>query len=607
MTQTLPIITQKVTQIQESHTHLIAAITDNTDERRWDAYHLLLSNGYNSEEISLACGYASPNALAKWKYRNKHKYGSRIIGSTERLEKPKSKKPPSNYEDLDTYGIYPPQDFISALDHYSWGRKYAPAFSGWGRLGFMDDIAQELWDKYKILIEAPRDHGKTWTIVKLFVRWLLEKRTKVICVATQAKKDEMFQAVLDILTSDEIRQDYGDVVERSSSTKGKIWFVDELRPTEGANFSIHGAESFITGLHATGGWLHLEDIVQELKVAEAAEKRLRFWFKRTVRYIAGVDTKLSAVGTRKSIDDIYGWFVKEYRFPLVLHEALIVESGRLPTIDEIQVDHERELILEWEPVGVYRSLDCPNFPMGRLLYEFIFHPVDASAELNNNPLPYTGAYFDGDEWIEEDLDEMTEVMRGSSQNPGLPFNTYIFVDPAFGGSRTSSKTGILVFAIIQKRLWIIDAYLGQPDFDQKEELIIDFWTTYAPLQTWIEDNFNQMSRSFSQSSRLTRLPGLHLLQSTTDKKERIASLKFPYSKKEIVVSSTIPFKLELKSEYLSFAMDDTPLITRTRYNLLDTLSMAYLKLRPHIGIQPSRLNSSSKTRSLQSNTRRIFE
>lgn len=572
-------ISREATQIREDHPQLVDAILEHTDHRRWDAIEMLSVYGFSNIEISEACDFHS-NYISKYRSRNRDKYADRKPG---RQTQPVLQSQPQADGNE-------PTGYISNLDHYSWGRKYAPHMSEWDRLDYLEDLQEQVWNMFKLLVETARDHGKTWTMIKLFARWTLEKHTRVICIATQAKKDEIYQGVLEILTSDEVRADYGDIVARNKS--GEIWFVEPYNMPIGANFVVKGAESFITGLHADDGWIHLEDIVQEMKVAEAAEKRVRQWFKRTVRYMAGLNTKLTGTGTRKDLQDFYGWLVDEFHFPLYLQEGLTVESGRMPTIDEIVVDHEREVVVDYPAVGVYRTLGCPNFPLERLLYEFIYHTEDAEAELNNNPLPSKGAYFDGANWIESEL-------------PQEYFNTYIVCDPAFGGTSTSSKTAILVLGIYKGKLWIVDAFIGRADFDEKEEIIIQFWTTYSPLQTWIEDNFNQMSRSFSKNSRLTNLQGLHLIQSTNDKKERIGAMNFPYKTNDIVIATSCPFKMDLKAEYLTFSLDDTPSVIRSRYNGLDALSIAYLKLRSHLKTRASQLTT-PKVRTASSSTRRVF-
>lgn len=565
-------------------------IDEHTDHRRWDAIEQLNDYGYANYEISLALD-KHIKFVDKWRSRNRDKYENRPEG---RKTLPNQTQIEVTIDDDPDYGDLPPTGYVSNLDHYAWGKQYAPHLSTWDRLKYQEDVADEVWNSAQVMVQLGRDHGKTWLMIKLFARWLLEVG-QIIVIATKAKYDEIFYAVLEILQSREVREDYGDVVVSYSVSKGEIKFVDEMKPPVGAKFQIHKSESYITGLHfSQEGWIHYEDIVQEMKVGEAAERRVRHWYKRTARYIRGLDTKETGTATRKDVDDLYGWLEEDFHWNVKLMPAFEVVSGRLPTVDEIEVDHQRRIVLDYpRDVGVYKTLDCPNFPIERLLYDFIFHPEDAEAELNNNPLPSSGAYFDADHWISEQLTKES-------------YNTYIMVDPAFGSSSGSSKTAILVLAIISGELWVIDGMIERLDLDAKEEHIIDYYTEYAPLKIWVEDNFNQMSRSFSKKSRLEHLPGLSLLQTSTDKRERIEALKFPFRKNDIVVSSSCPVSSALRAEYLGYSSEDSTAVVKRKYNGLDALSMAYLKLRNFMGRRPSEQAKTQKARTTRSKARRMF-
>lgn len=553
-----------VYKLRIEYPELLEQIRNNRDHKRWDAIKSLKQYGYNIEDISLACDFAANN-LYMWRMRNRDEYEGRPSG---RRQQPQHVETDVTIADNPDYGTLPPTGFVSNLDHYAWGRKYAPAFSEWDRLDYLEDMQNRIWDTLKLMVQTARDHGKTWTMIKLFARWLLEKGTKVIVVATQAKKDEIYQAVLDILKSTEIREDYGDVVDRHTLTKGEIWFVDDLRPAVGANFTIKGSDSFVTGLHADGGWLHLEDIVQEIKVDSSAEKRVRHWFKRTVRYIRGNDTKLTLTATRKGIDDFYNFLEVEHHFDgrlLYKQEALVIESGRLPTVDEITYDPEREIVLDYPDVGVYRTLGCPNYPLERLLFEFIFHTADANAELNNNPLPLEGSYFNISDF---------SLIRPHDYE----YDKYIMVDPAFGQS--GSKTAILVLMVKGSKLIVVDAYVGFASVDDKINLILDFYSRHNPARVYVENNFNQFTRELSSHNPLTNLRGLYPFNSVdSSKKQRIAHLEFPFKKHEIEFYETCPFLNDIKAEYLTFSLSDGNSTIREKYNALDALAMGYKKLK----------------------------
>lgn len=591
-TQNLSEFTHKVTQITQDYTHLITAIKQTRDHRKYDAIFQLKSYGFTYEQIGKASGYSQLNAISKWLYRNGSKY-------KDRKKKSKTQTTIEAYSEGMDYGTKPPTGFVSKLNNEDWGIKYLGYT--W-RKQYLRDMSNQIWFKNKVLVKIGRDHGKTWEMIKLFVRWSLEKRTKIICIATPAKLDEIYQAVLYFLQSDAIREDYGDVVIRSGAKAG-IWFEDvhgfRTNPSGthmvGPNFSTQPAEGSITGLHCDEGWLHLEDPVQDILVSDEAEARRWRWFKRTVRYIKGRGTKSTANGTSKDLGDFYHKMEHEAYYPVYTIPTLEVISGRLPTIEECNVDHDLEEVLDYpEDVGIYRISECPNYPIERVLYEFVFHTEDAHAELNNDPLPMEGFEFNKADWLEIDpIDE--------------PFYKFQFVDPSFG--TTGSKTAILVFGVYFNKLILIDAfvgYLGSTAFINK---ILEFQSKHGVRETWIEDNFNQFSRGLSVYNPLSTMEGLRIFITPPGKSKRvrISLLGGVFGSHIIEIYKTIPFKLNIEQEYLTFKSQLSDSEIKKKFNALDTIAMAYENLAPLLGTSkyPKR-GSDTRSKSRASRTRSPF-
>jgi hypothetical protein len=283
----------------------------------------------------------------------------------------------------------------------------------------------------------------------------------------------------------------------------------------------------------------------------------------------GKNTKFTMTGTRKDLDDAYQYAIDELYFPVLKQEALIVKSGRLPNKEECVVDHARDMITEFPNVGEYIIPECPRWELPYLLYEFVFHNEDAESELNNNPLPSQGRYFEGDDWTEVD------------QVPDAP--NYMIIDPAFGSSSSASKTAIIVFSVGQGKMTTIDAFVGRLGLTEKADMIVDFHNRHNPFQTLIEDNFRQMTTRYSQDHPLMRLRGLSMIDNFENKRARIEALKFPYRKREMQILASCPYKIEIKAEYLTYQRDDSDAMVRIKYNALDTLSMGYLRLKHFMG------------------------
>ncbi|MCH8905461.1 MAG: hypothetical protein IH840_00100 [Candidatus Heimdallarchaeota archaeon] len=467
-------------------------------------------------------------------------------------------------EDNYTYGSNPPTLYISELSNEDWVNKYA---GGFWETDYLPELQNLIWDTIKGMYQLFRSGGKTFSCVGLFCRWILEKRTEILCFTNPGMKDEIYRNVVDVLLSDEIRADYGDVLVRWTESKGIILCVKELRKgMRFPNFKVIGNTGASVGSHP-GGWIHIEDIVQDMAVSDEANRRLERWLGRIVKFMRKQGTKITITGTRKDPFDFYQFAGSIHHFPITKWLAMELVSGRYPTISECTVDHILEKVTDWpQDIGVYKVYKCPEWPLESLLYMYLFHYEDYEAELNNNPLPSKGRFFDGDDFIE--FDDLTET--------GL---NYMLVDPAFGLTNYASKTAIMMVNITQGHFDIIDAYIGRLGLDAKADMIVDFHARHRPAQTIIEDNFRQITTRYAPDHSLMKLRGLTLIEQFDPKRQRIEAMKFSFRKREIRIHKDCPFKAEINGEYLSYSQEDSEQIIKTRYNALDALAMGYLRFK----------------------------
>jgi len=481
---------------------------------------------------------------------------------------------------------------------------------------FLAEVEEKIWNNLKILVKIGRDHGKTWAMIKLFVRWILEKRTKVICICTPAKLDEIYQAVDMYLRSDAIRYWYGDVVVRSGVKVG-IWLSATYfrrLPTGahmvGANFSVQPAEGSITGLHADHGWMHLEDPVQDVLVSDEAERKRWRWFKRTVRYIKGRGTKQTGTGTAKDIDDFYHKMETETRFPVYTIPTLKILEGRLPTEEEVKeyIDDDEEIvnipfdthdnILHWPPYGTFEFSGCYNWPPEMALYEFIIHPDDAHAELNNDPLPLQGFEFNLQDWEDSLIDPIDEEKES--------LNKFIVVDPGFG--QGGSKTAILVFAIYFKNLVLVDARVKHYGSTAFVKAILSLARIHNAEEVCLEDNFVQVSRTLTDWNPLTNLSTLKLFDTpkSSTKRARISLLGFPFEMLHFKIYRTCPQLINIKQEFLTFTSDLSDAEIKKKFNALDAWSIAWQRYRKRLGLKRTGRGRERSVKSRRARQRRPY-
>lgn len=548
----------------------------------FDQCSLWRSQAVGWEVIAKRFGYSDHSGVRKRYIRDLKKYGDTIDRSRAPVKR--QKRHISDEIEIDIlgkYGTVAITGYISDLNNDDW-IEYYTGFN-W-KAEYLTEMRDKIWFTQKLLLLTFRFGGKTTTMSCLFLRWILEVHEPIVCFGNPEKIGDIFYLITELLESDLIRRDYGDVVARRSGYK--IWLVAAMRvsrdgsPMTDPNLSMSGKLATTVGKH-TGdyGWLHLEDLWQDIAVSSEAERRIRKWLDRTIRYMKGRNTKFTMTGTRKDLMDAYQYAMDKLYFPVLKQVALQIVSGRLPNIDECEVDHERDMITKFPDVGKYIIQDCPRWELPYLLYEFLFHYEDAESELNNNPLPAMGRYFNGDDWIEVD------------KLPDAP--NYMIVDPAFGQSNTSSKTAIIVVSVGAGKMTMIDAFIGRLGRTDKADMIVDFHQRHHPFQTLIEDNFRQITSRYDQNHALMKLRGLSMIDNFENKRDRIEALKFSFRKHEIQIYNNCPFKSEIKAEYLSYKQDDSDAVVKVRYNALDSLSMGYLRLKHFMAtvIQKMRIGS----------------
>lgn len=559
----------------------IEAELDTQSLYHWTTRKLKLISKATDEEIEHAIRTAK-NYSSDSKQSNKNGFRgtqtqsqfqrdgiSKIRASGSDNETDKNRSTPNVV--LPDYGELEPTGYVSPLSIDAWMERYAGYSIEW-RNPYLTRLRNRVWNKMKLLILEPRGHGKTWSLDALFARWILERGGGIQCYTNAGKKDEIFRMVLRILKSDAVRQDYGDVVATSRENKGEIWLLEYLRynsdgsPIEGADFRVIGKAASSVGGHPA--WIHLEDVVQEMSLSEMTNLRVNRWFESTVKYMRKKDTKITLTGTRKDVGDFYEFVEETMHFPVLKEEAITVESGRFPSIDEVVADHERDILVEWDDVGVYRTLNCPDWPLERLLYEYVFHYKTFEAEMQNNPLPSQGLYFPSHSF---------KVIEPFSAE----VNYYIVIDPGFSKSRKSSGSAIIVVCTYMGKMAVVDALIDKLSSGELDNHVIDLHHQWEPRQTIVEDNYAQISKNQDTDFKLMKLRGLKLITNYTDKYERIAGLDRPFARNQIVWYETCSFLDKFEQQILTFDPYE-PGNDKKPFNALDVLMMAWDHLMPFV-------------------------
>ena len=467
----------------------------------------------------------------------------------------------------------PPTRFKSGLHIDDWIEKYC-GFS-W-RFDYLTESREYLLDIYykkkRGIIFRPRDTGKTLDSIGVYCYLICEEMEPLLSItAGNAAKNRIFRAVSRILRSEKIRNDYGDILESQSMTFGEFVLVPELRKSERIDpvlrIATRGAE--LIGSHPRATFL--EDIIQmEFKSQESNESLLS-WFDSIVSFLG--DT-IGGTGTRKGLTDIYSeLFKRGFSQQKILAIKLI--KGRWPAEQDLL--YETMLVNEFEedvPVGVdtsmgaFETIDCPNWPLEKLLFRRVMSLAAFESEMQNNPVPTTGLYFRKNiHWHEVD-----------PYPAGYLSDYFIAVDPSFGKSTSSDYFCLLVGAVFENSLIIVDCVLQKAmKFDDMLNIIIQKSAEYQPHVTKIESIFAQ---TYLKDAVKERIPNIAPFETRQKKEMRIDSLDTPMKDRIIKIYSNLPYKSIAYQQFVQY--DRKPSSPTKKDDFLDTLHMLYDHVKFHI-------------------------
>jgi len=218
--------------------------------------------------------------------------------------------------------------------HYC-GMRYAPHRERW--LDIFEECietAKRTSRKRKLLLLAPRDHGKTEACITLAVKTLCQNRNARIlwiCESEgQAKK--RLRRVRALMNSRIIRDDwttapdegYGPwIVTDEDKWSDKEVYINRSIASVDPSLEAVGAGGAVTGGHFD---LIVCDDLEDDKTVYSANnrKKTRDWFKGTVNPMLVTTGAMVVVGTRKHHDDLYGHFIKDPTFEIIEDKAIKV-------------------------------------------------------------------------------------------------------------------------------------------------------------------------------------------------------------------------------------------------------------------------------------------
>lgn len=490
----------------------------------------------------------------------------------------KKDKKESNYLDrrgrLVKYGRIEPTGFKSGLSFQEWRMKYAKRLEKWD-LQYIREI-EELYfnvinNHDNELPFVPRDYGKSFIGIDFVTYLLLEQNLTILVITSGGGSTRRFlNGVKRILKSKEVRMDYGDLIEYENKVDGELWFKVRLENSIDADLRVVGRGADIIGSHPH--LLFLEDFVQMPYKSTESEQGMRDWIAFVVDPINAPTT---GTATRKDPDDIYGWMEKEGYTKLRVWPAL-TEEGIYPTRDDlvrVKAYHPkadkvvlRQMIRADFDLSGFKHLECPNHDLHSLLVRRLRNIRAFESEMMQRPIPAEGNYFDVDKFhIFDNIRAFNNIAK------------IIWVDPAFGESKGSSDTAIVVIALAYGRMNVLDCILGQFPRHKLIKEINRVGIKHNTVLAKIENDYSQISTRWSMSdfypmrvakfyaSKLTRK-----ISNTMDAKlQRISDLDVPFDMDLIWFYEGCENLTEMKSQYLRYNQ------RKGKWDLLDIVASAY--------------------------------
>lgn len=223
---------------------------------------------------------------------------------------------------------------------------HSPAFFAFYYLGFAYAEHQAAWFnecetlmkeakstklKKKMLLLAPRDHGKSWLSIALAVRSIcLDRDVKILFIsASAAQAEKRLRMAGQFLLSEKIVEDWGSDDMPPFFIEGQTkWMATQIycpRPNESVDPTMEavGSGGNITGAHPT--LIIMDDAESDRTTFSATvREKTREWLRGTIQPMLSRDGFFLCVGTRKHADDLYAHMLKDPTYH-VKHDMAIIQ------------------------------------------------------------------------------------------------------------------------------------------------------------------------------------------------------------------------------------------------------------------------------------------
>lgn len=230
------------------------------------------------------------------------------------------------------------------------------------------------YSKEKLLLLAPRDHGKSYLSI-MYTVWRLctDRNAKILFIsATAGQAEKRLRLVKKFLESDRIINDWAcdDMPPfKDNTTKWINTQIYLVRDQESIDPSLEavGAGGAVTGGHFDV--LVLDDVDDDKTTYSAGVRRkTRDWLSGTIQPVLTRGGFMLVVGTRKHSDDIYAHMLKDPTFHVIHDKAIIKYPDKYSFVTEVD-NKGRDVIKDVQITGESVVLWSKQRPIEYLLKE----------------------------------------------------------------------------------------------------------------------------------------------------------------------------------------------------------------------------------------------
>lgn len=266
---------------------------------------------------------------------------------------------------------------------------HSPSFFATYYLGYSYAEHQDAWlkecerltqegkvenSKRKLLLLAPRDHGKSFLSIAYTVRRLcLDRNAKILWIsASSGQAEKRVRMVKQYLQDPKIIADFASDDLPPFKTEDTKWIATQIyivRPDESVDPSVEavGSGGSITGGHVDV--IIMDDLEDDKTVySSTVRDKTREWLRGTVQPMLSRGGFMLVVGTRKHHDDVYAHMIKDPTFEL-RNDPAISQFPESYSFDMGLDGDGRDVIRNVQVVGASKVLWEEERPIEYLLKE----------------------------------------------------------------------------------------------------------------------------------------------------------------------------------------------------------------------------------------------